>query len=106
MRAIAGLTLVVVLAGCAAGGPSAGSVSRDTFEGEWPLTVESGELMCFHEGGGRLEVVLEVDDALVYAVNGTARGTGEWQDVYDIMRTGTVPADLGDLIEHGLALCD
>lgn len=83
-----------------------GSVSRSTFDGDWPLTVESGELHCFRGDGGRLKVVMEAPDGGVYALNGTARAESGWIDGYDILEADAIPADLSDLIERGLTLCE
>jgi len=100
MRLVTTALLALTIVAC--GGAAAGQVSRDTFDGGWPLTIESGELRCEPEN----EVVINAGSDGVYALNGAARGSDSpWLDGYDIMRPGTVPADLGDLITAGLALC-
>ncbi|MGY1825784.1 MULTISPECIES: DUF2511 domain-containing protein [unclassified Blastococcus] len=111
------LVVAAVVYGCTriGGGDSSGSsagevgeVSRAEFEGEgrtWPLTVDRGTLDC--EPGSRVTFTA---DGTTYAVNGTAKGSGEWADIDPIWADDGSGLDLkvsiGDLIEAGLALCD
>lgn len=55
---------------------ASGSVSPSTFAGDWPLTAESGVLACEPVN----EVVLRASDGETYALNGSARGSGRWED--------------------------
>ncbi len=85
-----------------------GEVSSAEFEGEsrtWPLTVERGTLDC--EPANR---VIFTAGGTTYAVNGTAKGAGEWPDIDPIWADDSsglgLKVDIGDLIDAGLALCD
>ncbi|MCW2537469.1 MAG: hypothetical protein JWQ26_3168 [Modestobacter sp.] len=85
-----------------------GEVSRAEFEGEgrtWPLTVDRGTLDC--EPANR---VIFTADGTTYAVNGTAKGAGEWPDIDPIWADDGsglgLKVDIGDLIGAGLALCE
>lgn len=99
------------LGGDDSSGPSegeVGEVSRAEFEGEgrtWPLTVDRGTLNC--EPGTRVTFTA---DGTTYAVNGTAKGSGEWGDIDPIWADDGsglgLKVNIGDLIEAGLALCD
>ncbi len=51
-------------------------------------------------------VVLRASDGKTYALNGSARGSGRWEDGQDILSEGMTGADLSDLIEAGLTLCE
>ena len=89
-------------------GGGAGEVSRTEFDGEgltWPLTVDRGTLDC--EAGSRVTFTA---DGTTYAVNGTAKGSGEWADIDPIWADDGsglgLKINIGDLIEAGLALCD
>jgi hypothetical protein len=89
-------------------GGEGGEVSRAEFEGDglaWPLTVDRGTLNC--EPGSRVTFTA---DGTTYAVNGTAKGLGEWADIDPIWADDGsglgLKVNIGDLIEAGLALCD
>jgi hypothetical protein len=83
-------------------------VSRVEFEDSgrtWPLTVGSGALTCDPVGS----VSFTADGGGTYAVNGTAKTHTSWPDIDQIWADapdGPGPkADIGDLIDAGLALC-
>lgn len=85
----------------------AGFVSRPEYGAGWPLTVESGALRCESDYGSAVVIVV---NNVKYALNGRARGqidrTG-WRDSREIVRKTEVGslADVGPLIDRGLALC-
>ncbi len=80
-------------------------ISRDSFEGEWPFTVDEGVLNC--EGAGAVTFSAE---GTTYAVNGTAMGTSDYPDVDVIWADdpeGPGPKIwIGDVIDQGLDLCE
>jgi hypothetical protein len=80
-------------------------ISRDSFEGEWPFTVDEGVLSC--EGAGAVTFSAE---GSTYAVNGTAMGTTDYPDVDAIWAddpAGPGPKIwIGDVIDQGLELCE
>lgn len=96
-------------AGCAgSASPDAASsrvitISKDTFRGEWPFTVDSGTLRCeppqsvvFSTGGSD------------YGVNGSAMDAGyaPAQPIWKRSTDGYGPrVYIGDVIDRGLALC-
>lgn len=79
-----------------------GYVSKATFAGDWPLTIEAGFLDCLRP---QQVYFLSLDRQRVWAVNLPARSQIEekgWSDVEDIRKPG---ADLFPLIQEGLKLC-
>jgi hypothetical protein len=97
----------IVLTACGGGSDDEGDVSRSQFQAdgkEWPLTVDSGTVAC--EPGSRLTFT---SDDTTYAINGLAKGDGEWAEIdpiwaYDGSGLG-LKVDISDLIEAGQALC-
>lgn len=90
----------------------AGYVSEATWaDGPWPLTVPEGTLLCAPYGvGGAQQSVTFVANRTMYAVNGTAKGTGQfeaidsiWKDNPDIPGT---KVNIGPMLEKGLSLCN
>jgi hypothetical protein len=61
--------------------PEPGFVSREMFGDAWPLTVESGVLICTTANGGDA-VLFRATLGLLYTVNGTAKT--EFPDLPDI----------------------
>lgn len=114
MRLVTTALLAVTIAACGTGtaparstteaqsAPDSDRVSRADMGADWPFTVESGVLSCEPVS----EVVLIASDGETYGLNGGARGSGQWADGLDILANGKTGADLGGLIERGLALCD
>lgn len=64
----------------------AGYVSEETWtDGPWPFTVSEGTLMCAPYGvGGKLQSVTFVANRTMYAVNGTAKGTHQFEEIEQI----------------------
>lgn len=88
------------------GSTQSSDVDRETYQAlglEWPLTVEAGTLNC--SGGA---VTFETDGTR-YAVNGTARATGDYPDIAPIWAPTPgglgLKKNIGDLIDQGLRLC-
>lgn len=82
--------------------PPRGYVSKATFAGDWPLTVEEGFMDCLRP---QQVFFLSLDRQRVWAVNAPARSQIEekgWSDVEEIQIEGS---DLFGLIDLGLDLC-
>jgi hypothetical protein len=92
-------------------------VSKDSFDGEWPFTVPSGDLICTDDHA----VSFEVGTTRItrYALNTAAHirearqrrdGTPgpTWGDVALIRAVDAngLPAKLGPIIKQGLTYCD
>lgn len=75
--------------------PPPGYVSAQTLH-PWPLSIPEGVLQC---SGG--QVTLEAGGQ-VWAINGTAKGTGRYRDVSEIWPR---QENIGPLIQRGLSLC-
>ena len=109
-----GIATLVVLAlavvACGGGGDNQSEkITRDSFDGTWPFTVDSGTLRC--DGSGGFGSVTFEAERTVYAINGVAtqRGDGEdvrpiWKDNPDLS-SGGPKVSIGDVINEGLALC-
>lgn len=87
--------------------PDPGLVSRTTYGDGWPLTVDSGQLVCNTDGS----ILFETADT-IYALNGTARGKMEvqhWKDIKAIQapdpKNQGLFLDLNGLVSRGLTLC-
>jgi hypothetical protein len=87
-------------------------VSQAQFGHRWPLTVDCGVLFCDATGdqGGVNGVYFTAPDGTVYAVNGTARNSGDYPDIDPIWAPDRgfgkgVKKDIGVLIDKGLRLC-
>jgi hypothetical protein len=81
----------------------AGSVSESTWTGDWPFTVPQGVLMC-----AAPDRVTFSADGTMYAVNGSAKSTGQFEDLAAIWKDSDFPGvkvDIGPMIQQGLALC-
>jgi uncharacterized protein DUF2511 len=85
-------------------GPERGYIQRSDLGDKWPFTVESGTVRCLT--GTR---IVFVTGGLVYAVNGTARGSKQYLDVATIWKDNPEIAgakmDVGPIIALGLSLC-
>lgn len=108
--------LVFGLAACAstADSSNAGSdgggkkVTSAEFGPDWPLTVDSGTLMCDGSGGvGDAYIVVNGEN---YALNGLAKGSGNYKDIRPIWADDKalgqgLKKDIGPLIDAALELC-
>jgi hypothetical protein len=109
-RHAAAFALVSAVVSACAGSTSTTSggksehISRFTFHGAWPFTVDRGTLACLPID----QVIFTAPDGTTYGVNGTARDHG-YPDITPIWRKDpTVPGTRvysGDVIDAGLALC-
>ena len=103
------LSLGLALSGCGGSGSAAGDqskeVSKDSFA-SWPLTVDKGTLKCVGAGGvGKVTITV---NGTTYALNGTAKGSGDHKDIDPIWapaETAGLKKDIGPLIAEGLKLC-
>jgi len=95
------LSLTVISCGSAA---NRHNISNATFQGEWMLTVDSGELLCEAPN----TVIFIAPDGTKYAVNGTAKSRG-YTDIQPIWKDNPqIPGtkvNIGSLIDEGLKLC-
>lgn len=87
-------------------------VSRATFHGTWPMTVDAGTLACDTSKGGSSVTFSPDGSTDVYAVNGTAMSWASsqgWKDVHGIWAvdpTGMEPrVNSSDFDAEGLRLC-
>ena len=86
----------------------AGAISKTTFAGTWPFSVESGVLQCNDQ-----RHVLFVADGNTYAINGTARDAmkagAAYKDVNEIWldnpQSAGAKISIQPVIDAGLALC-
>lgn len=102
--------IIAVTAGCTseegtAEAANERAVARDTYGGEWPLTVTEGVLRC--EEPGRVYFDAE---GTTYMINGTARSFGDGEEIdpiwLDDPSIGGAKVSVGDFIDDGLALCE
>jgi uncharacterized protein DUF2511 len=96
--------LVMWMLACGGNERSGISVSRSDLGDQWPLTIESGTLHCETAGAARF-VTIEDAKGTVYAINGTARGSGRFKDGNDILLAGKLPLHMQPLVDRGLTLC-
>jgi hypothetical protein len=87
-------------------------VSKATFTGLWPLTVDGGTIACDVSKGGSITFTPDGTND-VYAENGTAMGGWAkqegWKDFHDIWLTSDGPGprvNASDLDAIGQKLCD
>ena len=106
------LVLAFASAGCGGGSDQSDqseTISRDSFKGTWPFTVESGTLRC--DGSDGFGSVTFETNGTVYAINGVAEGRRDGKDVRPIWKdnpdrsAGGPKVYIGDVTDAGLALC-
>jgi len=115
---LSGLTLM--LAGCAstsaatdgstsftAAAPDPMSISKSTFKGTWPLTVNSATIVC---GSKSQESVGVESGGTTYALNGPGKTFEQWPWVDAIWAANPDPNSgpkitLGDLTDYARAKC-
>jgi hypothetical protein len=82
----------------------AGYVSAQWWnDGPWPFTVQAGTLLC-----GLPQRVTFTANGVMYALNGAAKSTGQFEEVESIWRDSNVPGvkvNLGSMINRGRQLC-
>ncbi|WP_165497059.1 DUF2511 domain-containing protein [Rhodococcus sp. ABRD24] len=80
----------------------AGYITRDTWSGEWPFTVDEGTLMCASPSR-----VTFTANRTMYALNGAAKQAGGLDDINEIWASSGsgLKANLGPVINAGLKLC-
>lgn len=99
------IILIILLAGCGGSAESSSSevVSKADFGEAWPFTVDSGKLSC------EASAVTFAASGKRYALNGTAKSSGQYADVDAIWAAHPVvpgaKKDIGPMIERGLKLC-
>ncbi len=80
-------------------------VNGTCFTGDWPLSIEEGTLWCYPAFA-----VTIMAGGTEYALNGLARGRGEWAEVDPIWVDNPdiegFKIDIGPLIDLGLTLCE
>jgi Protein of unknown function (DUF2511) len=93
------LVSLVAASACSSSSGNSEEVSRADLGSDWPLTVDSGTLVC--EGAGSVTFTV---NGTTYAVNGLAEGADIdpiWADSGDGLKK-----NIGPLIDRGLSLCD
>ena len=89
----------------------AGYVSEETrSDRPWPFTVSEGTLLCAPYGvGGNQQSVTFVANRRMYAANGTAKGTDQFEDIDAIWKDNPdIPGtkvNIGPILDKGLSLC-
>lgn len=90
-------------------------VSARQYEGDWPFPFQTATVQCQPRtfGSIRRPVVTMVGSGRRYALNGVARGLGEFADHKQLLKTDPItgaflkgPRSIGDLIAAGVALCE
>ena len=88
-------------------GTSSTSLSHNDFE-LWPYTL-TGEVVCLPQSRETQHLVLRASDGQLYAINGLARSSGQYQDINDFWKDDpTQPGlkiNVDQVISRGLALC-
>jgi hypothetical protein len=76
-------------------------VSEETWsDGPWPFTVTEGTFLCAPYGvGGNLQSVTFIANRTMYAVNGTAKGTHQFEDIEQIWKDN--PTNVGNFRSRG-----
>lgn len=87
--------------------PESAVISSSAFD-PWPYSVP-GEVLCMKQDAQVQHVVLRTAEGQLYAINGTARSSGQYLDsnflwLDDPAIPGT-KINTGDVISRGLALC-
>ena len=110
--------------------PTSIALSKDSFEGVWPFTVDHGVLKCvqYNEPGMKpkaLKGVIFEANGLMYAVNGTAKSRSDTHGYFPLeriwavdtaatngmIRVGVPPEqallrmNIGPIIDMGLRIC-
>lgn len=71
--------------------------------GDWPFTVADGMLQC-----GAPDRVTFTSGGVIYALNGSAKSAGAFEDVAPIWKDSNFPGvkvNIGPMIDKGLTLC-
>ena len=85
-----------------------GLIDKESFEGEWPFTVEKGVLRCDSAGQDKA-VSFNTADGLIYALNDAAetyssKNSLGWQPINTASIKST-DSNIDDVIKSGLTLC-
>lgn len=83
-------------------------ISKESFGGNWPFSVDSGLLRCEHTYV-HSSVLFETNNK-VYAVNDSAMAAKRYEDIDEIWLGNTQPyspkISIGPIIQEGLKLCE
>lgn len=84
-------------------------LTSSNFEGEWPFSVD-GEISCISQGGDLGHVILKTDSG-TYALNGLARESKQYLDIFESPvwkpdpETPGLKVNIGSAISAGLERC-
>lgn len=102
-KPVAALILLIGVAAC--GGGSDDGITKSTFKGDWPLTVDSATIAC---GAKNKQSVGVKVNGTTYALNGTAKTFEKWPGLEPVWApdpsTGA-SVSVGDLIDYGQEYC-
>lgn len=103
-KLVLSLSAALALSAC---GNSDMEVSSNSYDGEWPFTVNSGVVKCINDNGTKLAVF--ESEGTEYQLNGAAKSRGYtdistiWKDNPDIPGT---KISVGPMIQLALSQCD
>ena len=86
------------------------TITKQDFGEDWPFTVDEGVLAG--NGSDGFCEVLFTTGGVTYAVNGTAKATGQYADINEIWADDpstpglSLKVSMGPVIDRGLELCD
>lgn len=95
--------LVVGLSAC--GGGSHDAISKSTFKGDWPLTVDSATIACGVKNKQSVGVTV---NRTTYALNGTAKTFEKWPGLEPVWAPDAATGanvSVGDLINYAQEFC-
>lgn len=80
--------------------------TKSEYGEDWPFKIDSVRVDCW----GYNEVVLITTWGDFYGINGVARGTGKYLDVFDIWKDNpkdpSTKIPLDEILSYGLSKCD
>lgn len=96
--------LCIIITNSIGAGERPGAVSKEQFGEDWPLTVDTAELDCLHDGAR----VVTIPGGGVFGLNGKAFNSGYSSADYYLKphpQFSDIKASTAQLIEHAGTLC-